>query len=140
MRRTAIVLVLSFTCLAATAAPGGWRTVPGTEDVEVELGSVQHKGNTVTAWVRSRAVTGALDKLVRQPGRELPKHRQTVVLAQADCRARHVKPMALVAYGPAGAPVWSTSVPGKAVAPDGGEPVAWLYDALCEMGRAAAGS
>jgi hypothetical protein len=138
MRRAAIVLVLSLTCLAATAASRDWRTVPGTEDIEVEIGSVQQQGSTVTAWVRSLAVSGALDRLVREQGRDLPKHRHTAVLAQADCRARNVKPMALVAYGPTGAPVWSTGVPGKGVAPEGGEAIAWLYDSLCEMGRATA--
>jgi hypothetical protein len=137
MRRTAAVLVLSLGCLSALAAPRDWRTVPGADDVELDLGSVQQHGSTVTAWVRSLSAPGALDRLVREQGRGMPRHRQLLVLAQADCRARQLKPLALVAYGPGGAPAWSTSVPGAGVAPEGGEPVAWLYDALCEIGRAA---
>lgn len=140
MVRSVAVLLLALACSFAWSAPRDWRAVPGADDLEIEMRTVQLQGSTVTAWVRALASTGALDRLVREPGRALPPHRQAVVLAQADCRKRHVRPLALLAYGPGGVPVWSTSVPGRDVTPEGGEAIAWLYDSLCEMGRAAAGS
>ena len=140
MLRTAAFLAAVLATSAAWSSPRDWRAVPGADDIEVEVRSVQQQGSTVTAWVRSLAVPGTLDRFLRDAARDLPKHRQAVVLAQADCRARHVRPMALLAYGSGSVPVWSTSVPGRGIKPDAGEPLAWLYDALCEMGRAAAGS
>lgn len=135
--RIAAVLSVVLACSTAWPAARDWRAVPGAEDLELEMTSVQQQGNVVTAWVRSLASTGALDRLVREPGRQLPAYRQAVVLAQADCRKRNVQSMALLAYGAGGVPVWSTSVPGRGITPDIGDAIAWLYDSLCEMGRAA---
>ncbi len=122
-------------CGAAAAAQAAtWSPIPGTEDVQVDLGTVQIQRSRVMAWVRWAGRGPLAQYELAAQGTRIYR---TTHLAEVHCGQRSVRVLATNAYDSSGRVLLMSTLAGNAVTVAGGD-MGWTYDALCEFARTGA--
>jgi hypothetical protein len=128
--RAVLSLALALIASQAPAAMPDWRPVPGADNLELALDSVDMQGSRVAALLRAPADAIRLAREVR-----LKAAARVVLLADFDCAARTVQALASVTYGKGDRLLSSTGAPGAPMPLKDGDPLLAAYDALCDLAR-----
>lgn len=126
--------VLAALLPAAALAGGQWWPVPGAGEIEVDLRAVEQERGVVIAWVRYPGSEPIARGWTPAPtGRPRGVHR-TVLHTEFDCHKRTMRTLAAQATNSSGAPIFMSSVPGPLMPVPDVDAMAWVYDAVCELG------